>query len=138
MITNSEAQQRYRVRHPYRARVAVALNSARTRARNHGIPFALTASDLPPVPDRCPVLGIPLVLWGNTHKSRDSSPSLDRIIPELGYVPGNVAWISTRANILKRDASADELLAVAKYVKGGMSSGSPSALVDYLLAQQVM
>lgn len=35
----------------------------------------------------------------------------------MGYVPGNVAVISWRANNLKRDASADELLRIAAWMK---------------------
>jgi hypothetical protein len=44
------------------------------------------------------------------------SPSLDRIVPKLGYTVGNVCVISQRANILKRDATPDELYAVANYM----------------------
>lgn len=44
--------------------------------------------------------------------------SLDRIVPSLGYVPGNVAVISHRANRIKSDATADELRAVADWLDG--------------------
>lgn len=132
MTRASDVQKAYRVRHPEKARIAVALNSAKTRARRLGVPFALNPEDLPSIPDVCPVLGIRLTLWGNGHQTRDSSPSLDRIIAPLGYVPGNVAWISTRANILKRNATAEELMAVARYVDAGSASGDPDRLLDYL------
>ena len=36
------------------------------------------------------------------------SPSLDRIVPELGYVKGNIRVISNRANHLKSDATLEE------------------------------
>jgi hypothetical protein len=42
-------------------------------------------------------------------KNRGKSPSLDRIVPEKGYVEGNIAIISQRANTLKQDASLDDL-----------------------------
>jgi hypothetical protein len=45
------------------------------------------------------------------------SPSLDRIVPELGYVKGNVRVISDRANRIKRDATLEELRAIVKYVE---------------------
>lgn len=107
-----EINKRFRDNNPLKARVAVALNSARGRARKSGIPFSLKGDDLPPIPALCPVLGIELIVWG--APTRGDSPSLDRIVPDRGYVAGNVRWISTRANILRRDASARELALVAQ------------------------
>lgn len=86
---------------------------ARRRARQQGVPFTITVDGLPPVPERCPVLGIPLSFGSDTPI--DHSPSLDKIVPSLGYVPGNVHWISHRANSIKRDASVEELRKVAEY-----------------------
>ena len=45
----------------------------------------------------------------------NDSPELDRINPKMGYVKGNVVWISSRMNILKRDATASELKMLATY-----------------------
>lgn len=59
------------------------------------------------------MLGMPLVR--NEGLRRDNSPTLDRIRNELGYVPGNVAVVSYRANRLKSDASLDELRAITKF-----------------------
>jgi hypothetical protein len=56
-------------------------------------------------------------VWGGEGDDRNNSPSLDRIVPELGYVEGNVVWISNRANILKRDATWEELQRVAEWLK---------------------
>ena len=47
----------------------------------------------------------------------DDSPSLDRIVPELGYVTSNVRVISWRANAIKRNACADEIEAVALWLR---------------------
>jgi len=49
-------------------------------------------------------------------KSKASSPSLDKIIPSLGYVVGNVQWLSKKANGMKQDASFQELEKFAKWV----------------------
>ena len=47
----------------------------------------------------------------------DASPSVDRIRGELGYVRGNICVISWRANKLKADATAEELEAIAAYIR---------------------
>lgn len=47
----------------------------------------------------------------------NNSPSLDRMIPALGYVASNVRVISYRANAIKRDATLDELRALVAYVE---------------------
>jgi hypothetical protein len=39
----------------------------------------------------------------------DSSPSLDKFKPELGYVKGNIHVISSRANRIKTDATENEV-----------------------------
>lgn len=86
----------------------------RHRAKQTGIPFTITAKDIP-VPDLCPALGVPFA-FGSKHNPR--SPSVDRIRPELGYVPGNVRVITRRANAIKYDSvSSSEVLAVALYME---------------------
>jgi len=39
----------------------------------------------------------------------DNSPSLDKLIPELGYVKGNITVMSVRANRIKNDATRQEI-----------------------------
>ena len=100
-------------------RLSLARISARRRAKKGNIRFELETEYLKsifPSDGLCPVFKIPLV-WGGEGAERGNSPSLDRIIPELGYVEGNVVWISNRANILKRDASWEELQKVASWLK---------------------
>jgi hypothetical protein len=82
------------------------------RAKENGVVFTLSVYDMPEVPARCPVLGIEIK--ANTVAGPlDSSPSIDRIVASAGYVPGNVRIISNRANRLRSDASAAELLLIA-------------------------
>lgn len=42
---------------------------------------------------------------------------MDRVIPELGYVKGNVEIISYRANRLKNDATYHELRAISLWLE---------------------
>ena len=81
------------------------LERARGRAKRANLPFNLNRQSIV-IPTSCPVLGISLKLGASRC---DSSPSLDRIIPALGYVEGNVRVISDRANRLKSDQTLDEL-----------------------------
>lgn len=88
------------------------LNNARYRAKQQNVPFDLKISDLRSmvIPEVCPYLGIPIIK--GRGKSSENSPSLDKIIPEKGYVVGNVEFISSRANRLKNDGSLEELEAI--------------------------
>lgn len=86
--------------------------SARNRSKTHNVPCTIAATDIH-IPKYCPVLGIELVM---SNKVTVATPSLDRIIPELGYVPGNICVISYRANRIKNDASLSEVIAVAQYI----------------------
>lgn len=85
---------------------------AKKRAKENGVLFCLTVHDIPDVPTVCPVLGIP-IRANEKAGPLDSSPSLDRIRPTLGYVPGNVRIISNRANRIRSDATAAELSLIA-------------------------
>lgn len=89
------------------------LDSARGRARRAGIEFSLTEEDIK-FTDRCPILNIPMK-FGVKGPSRNS-PSLDRLDPTKGYVPGNVQVISFKANTMKNDATAEMLLDFASWV----------------------
>lgn len=96
------------------------LYAARARANKLGVEFSITLDDIK-IPTHCPVLGIPLESRVGQGRSNTyqipNSPSLDRIVNDKGYVPVNIAVISFRANLLKRDASADELQAIVDYIR---------------------
>lgn len=91
------------------------LRSAKHRAKKNGLPFNLELSDLV-MPDVCPVLGMPLVSNAGTGHARNDSPSLDKIVPELGYVKGNVQIISNLANVMKHDATPEQMILFAEWV----------------------
>lgn len=83
------------------------LSRAKSRAKKRNLPFNLTAEDIV-IPALCPVLGVKLDK-STDHTERDTSPSLDKIVPSLGYVKGNVRVISHRANMLKNNATVEEM-----------------------------
>ena len=84
---------------------------ARNRARQKSIPFTIEVRDIV-IPRCCPLLGV-LLNFGKGSVTR-SSPTLDRKIPSLGYVKGNVWVISHKANLIKQDATLEELKLVAR------------------------
>lgn len=85
---------------------------ARKRALALGLPFDLDPEKIE-IPEVCPVLGIRLTYDG----PRDTRPSLDKVDPAKGYTAANTNVISFRANRIKSDATAEELDAVAKYIR---------------------
>ncbi|HQL91324.1 MAG TPA: hypothetical protein PLQ15_12075, partial [Syntrophales bacterium] len=93
--------------------------SAQARARKKGIPFTIKVTDIT-IPTHCAVLGIELSkVWGSVemnNEGRASKPTLDRIDPRKGYIPGNVVVISYRANVIKGDGLPAEHRAIAKYI----------------------
>jgi hypothetical protein len=81
---------------------------AKYRAAHKGREFTITKEDIV-IPERCPLLGIPLVCHRGKGSQQGNSPSLDRKDPEKGYTKDNVWVISNRANTLKNDATLTEL-----------------------------
>lgn len=94
----------------------MAVRGAHRRAARKSIPFDLSPKYLKQFAlDRCPALGIPLDYSLGKGCKQFNSPTVDRIVPELGYVPGNIIVVSSRANNVHSDATADELKKVAEF-----------------------
>ena len=94
-------------------------NKKRGHAKEHGVEFSLLYEDIQ-WPSHCPVLGIELNY--ERHRGRIStnlpnSPSFDRIDPNKGYVKGNVMIISNKANMIKSNATVEELEKVASFYR---------------------
>jgi hypothetical protein len=104
----------WRIDNPAKALIV----AARASAKRAGRVFEITAEDLLPLPEFCPVLGLKLV-YGATGGRKHSTASIDRIDNSRGYVRGNVAVISWQANELKRNATVAQLEAIIRYMKTG-------------------
>lgn len=94
------------------------LRNAKQTARRKGLPFDLTVNDIT-MPEFCPAIGVRLVKGVGIRT--DSSPSIDKIVPALGYVRGNVVVVSWKANRIKNDATIAELIRVAKFYAAFLS-----------------
>ncbi len=93
-------------------------NNAKRRAEKYNIEFSIDLDEFE-IPERCPIYGLPLEISNRGYGS-PNSPSLDRIDPRRGYVPGNVHVISYRANTHKSDALLQEILLLAEWAKQNM------------------
>jgi len=105
-------------KNPFKFRITRTCSQAKIRAKKQNVPFNLTRQDLIdmfPKDNLCPVLKVPFV-WGSKTE-KDFSPSLDRMIPKLGYVKNNVKFISYKANRIKSDATIEILENLIKYMK---------------------
>jgi len=95
-------------------------HNAKNRAVREDVPFSLTVQDLVDIAtDECPVFHTPFV-WGASllgkGNTRPDSPTLDRILPDLGYVKGNVAFLSYRANRIKDNGTMQEHYDIADWI----------------------
>ena len=88
--------------------------ASRATAKRNGLPHNLALVDII-IPKHCPVLGIELHV--NKGRPRFDSPSLDKLVPALGYVKGNVCVMSYRANWLKQNSSLEEITKLAEWMK---------------------
>ena len=84
----------------FEKKIISLLYTARSRAKKSGIKFSITEKDFVPV-THCPLLGIRLNFSIRKRGTSNNSPTIDRITPKLGYVPGNVWVISGKANRIK-------------------------------------
>lgn len=89
----------------------------KSESKKKGLDFNLTPEYLKEIyTGVCPVYNVPFVMFEKTHPN---CPTLDRIDASKGYIQGNVAWISFRANRIKYDATPEELRMVLDYITKG-------------------
>lgn len=116
-----ETKERHRVKRSQNMKLWAThvIGTIRARSIKQKIPFNLTPEDIISVipKDRlCPALGIPLN-WSSRGGISRNSPSIDRIVPSLGYIAGNIAIISHKANSMKQDAvDSNELRLLANWM----------------------
>jgi len=101
-----------------RGHVNRIINQRRAESKKQNVVFEIDSEyAFSLAQDICPVLGITLSWTERNGKATDNSPSLDKFNPKLGYIKGNVAWISFKANTIKSNASFNEIQAVADWMK---------------------
>lgn len=100
-----------------RGHLSAFKSHAMQRAKASNVPFDIDLEYLESIATtHCPVFKQEF-RWGRHHgKYTDFTPSLDRIVPELGYIKGNIVFISVLANRIKNNATEKELYAVADWL----------------------
>jgi len=98
------------------------LSNAKIRAKEKSVDFNLTFEYLKkifPQDNKCPVIGVNFQFGYKNldKKNTDFAPSLDRIIPEKGYVEGNVIVVCNIVNRVKSDSTVKILEKVFKFYK---------------------
>ena len=89
------------------------LAGARVRSKESGQAFTLCRKDIEDVwLDECVYCGC---AWGEPKGKQ--APSLDRIIPFLGYIPGNVSVACRGCNTRKQDMTPGEMRKLADAVE---------------------
>jgi len=95
-------EKRYRSKNP----IKYTLIDIKKRSKKNNILFSLEENHII-VNTICPLLEIPIKKYdGYKH---DNSPSIDRIYPQLGYVPNNILYISNKANSIKNNLTIEEI-----------------------------
>ena len=92
------------------------LITLRCRATARGLPCTVTFADLD-WPEFCPILGVQLDYAAPCKGPKKANGwSIDRIDSAKGYVPGNIAIISYRANVIKSSGTAEEHRKIADWM----------------------
>ncbi len=89
-----------------------AILGANKRAIAKGLEGTISMDDFLPLPDKCPLLHIPLFYTNDLIT--DNTPSIDRIDSSKGYTSENTWIISNKANRMKSNASIAELKLLVK------------------------
>lgn len=106
-----------------------------TRAKKCGLAHNLTPDYLYAIaPVFCPVMQERLD-YSFGGRAGTLTASVDKIIPEVGYVKGNVQVISMLANRLKSNASPEELRAFARWVLDNEKGAFVAPVVEELLPE---
>ena len=128
----SASTRKWKKANPEKKSASERKNYFRRLARKKGkickdksLPFDLTESFLCELATRqdykCAVTGVEMVIGIGKGRSHYNM-SLDRVIPEKGYVKDNVRFVCHIINTMKQDLSDDELLTWGKLLVAGLQA----------------
>lgn len=93
------------------------IHSARQRAAKKRVLFFLTDSwGEKNWTGRCAITALPFEIGLRTSGPKMFSPSIDRIVPNLGYVPENCRFVLWAVNAFKSVGTDQEMLTIARAI----------------------
>lgn len=99
-------------------RIKRMLSSAKRRSTDKNVPFNLTYEGLIDIwkrqNGRCCISGRIFDLDPSEERVNKDAPSLDRIVPQLGYVFGNVRFITWQTNAAISEYGLENFIALCK------------------------
>jgi hypothetical protein len=96
----------------------ITVQAARRRAKIKNREFNITVDYVCSIiTDTCPIFNSALYYNKGAKDSMMHSPSLDRIDPSRGYTEDNLIVISHRANMLKSNATWQELQTIVDWIR---------------------
>lgn len=104
-----EKRREYSLKQSRENPISRMFQGAKQRAKDKGLEFSISKQDIF-IPSICPILKVPF-RFGTEYAA-----SLDRINPKQGYIKGNVWVISRKANLMKNNATSQELKEFAHWV----------------------
>lgn len=115
-VCKNSQQMEYYKRKKFHFPFSTFLESLKGRCKKKNIQCTVTVEYLQSIwHPRCPITNMELV-WEHDPEN-DASAELDRFNPLKGYIDGNVSWISRRANMLKANASINEIESILLFMK---------------------
>lgn len=101
---------------PYR--MGRLVSGAKARSVSKKVPFDLDNQFLIDLwnkqEGKCPISGRSFDLENSEYKSNPNAPSLDRIVPEKGYIKGNVRLVTWHVNMAISEFGEDALRLLCK------------------------
>lgn len=95
--------------------------TVKTRAKQKGLAFDLTEEWAKSRwTGQCEISALPFVLGQRGNGPKRMSPSIDRIVPSLGYVQTNCRFVLHAVNALKQDGTDEEMLSIAEAIVSAM------------------
>lgn len=106
-------QKKYRLKNPLSLRSSKMVYEARSKSLIKNLPFNIDFKYVLGLcrNNKCDITGIE---FNTTSGKNPCSPSLDRIVPKLGYIRGNVRVILWALNAFKNEWSDSEIYPIAK------------------------
>ena len=99
-------------------RIGQMVAQARKRARDKDLPFDINNRYMEKLwTGHCEVTGTEFDLKPDGNRINRHAPSIDRIIPELGYVKGNVRLVTNHLNMAMSEYGLEALLELAKRIR---------------------